>query len=1165
MLALLKNRVFLVAVGLALLALIIWFAGPYCAFAEYKPLESVVARLVAILILAVGYAVYVQLRYLRSARASQRLANEVSKQEEGAGGAAAAGASSGDAAQLSKRFEEAVEALKKSKRGAVSLYELPWYIIIGPPGAGKTTVLVNSGLNFPLAQKFGKEALRGIGGTRNCDWWFTDQAILLDTAGRYTTQDSNERVDAAGWGKFLELLRKFRGRQPINGVIVAISASDLIVLDEREREHHVAAIRERLDEIGRNLRIKVPVYVLVTKCDLIAGFAEFFDDLGQEARAQVWGTTFPIEASESATAAESFEGEFDKLIERLQQRVLARMESERDARRRAGILGFPQQMATLKPLLGDLLKGAFTASGFDRQVLLRGVYFTSGTQEGTPVDRMLGAIARTFGFTSAVAPPPAGRGKAYFIERLLKSVIFQESGLAGVNRRVQLQKIAAQSAAYIACVVVLVLGMLGLVVSYNANASYLDEVAEGTKALAPTQASAAGPAASLDAVLPELDALHDITAVAEKHQGHVPWHMRMGLYRGSALGEEARDAYSRELNATIVPVLRARFEQALQANVAAPDRLYEYLKGYLMLGAAKHRDSDYLHFISQTEWAKAYPRDPAAAQRVALHFEQLLPADRLKSVPLNEQAIQQARVALNSATLPVLMYDRLKLNYFDDSKRAVRLDIAAGVGAERALVRRSGKPLSQPVPALYTRSVFNEINTTGKYELTQQFLADAWVFGDNVFDPRRSGAVLYDVLNLYEADYIRAWDEVVKDVGIKRPADTREFADVLDIISSPASPLKGFLTVVAANTDLLKPDTSAAGQAGAALDKALDAKLVGLKKILGGPPEGAAPPGTKVTAYFEPIRRLVEGPAGQAPIDQMLASLQQQSQRLQKTGSGVGQQSALDPAVQAAVADAKRSLDLMAKQMPAPLGNIVSEVALRSEAIVNTEARGELARRYAQQVVSECHDRVEGLFPLNPASATDAKLEDFSRVFGPGGVFDTFYRENLAPLVDTSGPQWRWRDGAAAGPAAMLQQFQRVQRVRDLYFGAGARGPEARFSLLADSLDGSVARFTLNVDGQSFEYRYESPRSRPLSWPGTVGEASFAFEDRSGHPIPGNAFQGPWAWFRLLSQAQVERDTDSRFKVTFSAGGKTMRVIMEAASIRNPFGRSELAGFRCAM
>jgi type VI secretion system protein ImpL len=1004
-----------------------------------------------------------------------------------------------------------------------------------------------------------------VGGTRNCDWWFTDEAILLDTAGRYTTQDSNARADAASWSTFLELLRKFRGRQPINGVIVALSASDLMVLDEREREHHVVAIRERLEEIGRTLRIRVPVYVLVTKCDLIAGFAEFFEDLSQEVRAQVWGTTFPIETSESGGATDCFEPEFDRLIERLQQRVLTRMESERDVRRRVGILGFPEQMVTLKPLLSDLLKRAFTASGFDKQILLRGVYFTSGTQEGTPVDRMLGAITRAFGFTSAVAAPATGRGKAFFIERLLKSVIFQESGLAGVNRRVQLQKIAVQSAAYIACVVILLLGLLWLIVSYNSNATYIDGVAEAIKALAPTQASAMAPSASLDAVLPELDALHDIAAEAEKYRGHVPWHMRVGLYRGTALGEEARDAYSRELNATTVPALRSWFEQAMQTSIGAPDRLYEYLKGYLMLGDAKHRDPDYLRFLGQVAWPQAYPHDPATAQRLATHFDELLPRDRLRSVPLNNQAIDQARVALRNATLPVLLYDRLKVSYLDDSKRAVQLDVAAGAGADRVLARRSGKPLSQPVPALYTRAVFNEINATGKYQLTQQFLADSWVFGDNAFDLRGGGSLLYDVLNLYEADYIRTWDEIVKDVGIKRAADTREFADVLDIISSPASPLKGFLTVVGTNTDLLKPDTSLTGQASGAVDKALEARLAGLKKILGEPPQGAAQPGAKVTAYFDPIRHLVDGPPGQAPIDQMLVSLQQQARRLQTTGSGVGQQSALDPSVQAAVADAKRSLDAMAKQMPAPLGNIVSEVALRSEAIVNTEARGELGRRYTQQVVSECRERVEGFFPLNPASATDAKLEDFARVFGPGGVFDTFYRENLAALVDTSGQQWRWRDGAASGPAAMLEQFQRVQRIRDIYFPPGARGAEAKFSLLADSLDGSVARFTLTVDGQSFEYRYESPRNRPMSWPGSTGEASFAFEDRGGRPIPGPSFQGPWAWFRLLGSAHVERDSDSRFTVTFSAGGKTMRVIMDAASIRNPFARNDIAGFHCAM
>ncbi len=197
--ALFKNRTLLVLLGLLLVALLIWFAGPYFAFADYNPLESVVARLVTILVIVAVWAVVLQVKQLRSSRASDKIASEVVGRKEEAAGAADSAGDPADAAQLRKRFEEAIDALKKSKRkGAANLYELPWYVIIGPPGSGKTTVLVNSGLNFPLAQKFGKDALRGVGGTRNCDWWFTDKAVLLDTAGRYTTQESNARADTAG-------------------------------------------------------------------------------------------------------------------------------------------------------------------------------------------------------------------------------------------------------------------------------------------------------------------------------------------------------------------------------------------------------------------------------------------------------------------------------------------------------------------------------------------------------------------------------------------------------------------------------------------------------------------------------------------------------------------------------------------------------------------------------------------------------------------------------------------------------------------------------------------------------------------------------------------------------------------------------------------------------
>jgi type VI secretion system protein ImpL len=1176
MLALLKSRGVLILLGLILVALIIWFAGPYFAFAEFKPLESTVARLVAILVLVAIWAIVLQLKQLRSSRANQQLAAGVVAQEgsEQASASEPAGGrgNAADAAQLRKRFEEAIEALKKSKRkGAANLYELPWYVIIGPPGSGKTTVLVNSGLNFPLAQQFGKDALRGVGGTRNCDWWFTDKAILLDTAGRYTTQDSNARADSAGWVAFLQLLRKFRSRQPINGVIVAMSASDLLTADDKERERHVVSIRSRLDEIGRTLRIDVPVYVLITKCDLVAGFSEFFDDLGQDARTQVWGTTFPIEATESGHAPEQFEKEFARLLERLQQQMLGRMERERDPRRRVGILTFPQQMSVFGPLLNDLLKRVFTTTDFDNQILLRGVYFTSGTQEGTPVDRVLGAIARAFGVTSAVAPTAAGRGKAYFIERLLKNVVFQESGLAGINRRLQFLKLAVQSGAYIACAAVLVLGVLGFALSYKANAAYIDEVGTAAKGLDATRLGVAPASLPPDALLPRLDALSGVSDTANKYNADIPWRMRMGLYRGKALGESAQDAYLRELNGLLLPVMASRFAEQVRTNVATPDRLYEYLKGYLMLGDASHRDPEHLRFLTEVELRRMYPNDEATRQHLGGHFEHLLAnKDSLSSLPPNNELVDQARYALRTASLPVLMYSRLKLEHANDTKRALRLDLAAGPGADQVLVRASGTPISEPVPALYTRAVFREVNTTGKYEVMKQFAEDKWVFGGDLLDLRNSGALTYQMLNLYEQDYIRAWDAILQDVKIRPATDSRSLTELLGILSSPASPLKAYLGAVASNTDLLKPaaDPAAATNPAQAATAALSAKASQLASVLGAPPPGTDEPGTAVSKHFEPIRTLMQGPPGAAPIDSVLASLAQTYKQLQSMGSGLGNTSALDALAKSGQGTALAALQDQAKLLPAPISTIVSQIGMRSASLAVGQARDELSRRYDEQVARECRELIEGRYPFARSSANDVPLADFGRVFGYGGVFEAFFRDNLAALVDTSRTPWKWREGAQGigGSAALLRQFQQAQRIRDVYFKAGAQLPEARFTLTPDSLDAGATRFALDLDGQPFEYRHGPQQSKAMVWPGGggVGQTAVVFEERGG-PGPSVVKQGPWAWFRALDQAQIKRDSDTHMQVTFATGAHSMRVVLDAASIRNPFARDELAGFKCGV
>jgi len=328
---------------------------------------------------------------------------------------------------LRKRFEDALGALRKARF-------LPWYLFIGAPGSGKTTALLNAGLRFPLGDpRTGEQGLPDAAGTRDCDWWFTDQAVLVDTAGRYTTQESGDQADAAAWLGFLDLLKRFRPREPLNGVIITLSMAELVDGDERELARYAGHVRDRVRELYARLGVRLPIYLMVTKTDLLAGFNEYFSEFDAQQRAQAWGTTFdPTEQARGI--AERFREEFARLERRLYALLPERLQAARELQKRATIYRFPQQFRITGPLIGRFLGAAFGGEWAGEPPFVRGVYFSSGTQEGSPIDRVLGALARDFNLERKVQLSAGGMGKSYFLKRLLNEVVFSESGLAERDR-----------------------------------------------------------------------------------------------------------------------------------------------------------------------------------------------------------------------------------------------------------------------------------------------------------------------------------------------------------------------------------------------------------------------------------------------------------------------------------------------------------------------------------------------------------------------------------------------------------------------------------------------------------------------------------------------------------------------------------------------------------
>lgn len=1124
--------------GIGLCALLIGFGGPYLGLGGRQPLAGVMARVVAIVVVAAVWVGILAGRHWLATRRNERLGSDLASQPDPARADSDARARA-ERAALRARFTEALALLRRRRDGGGDLRELPWYLLIGAPGSGKSTLLEHSGLEFPLLGSMEHRSLGGIGGTRDCDWWFTDRAVFLDTAGRYTTQDSDPHADASAWTGFLDLLRRHRRRRPVNGIVLTVSVADVLTMSETERQRLARTLRERLDEIGTRLGIAVPVYMVFTKCDLVAGFLEFFDALDPAGRAQVWGTTFTAAQSVEGGAAGLLGEEFDALLERIDERVIERMHAERDVRRRARILSFPQQLRALRELALPLASAVFGSHAYGRPPVLRGVYLTSGTQEGTPIDRVLSVVGRSFGMHATLPVSARAQRRTYFTERLLKETILPEAGFIGADpvawRRRRLAEVAAIGGIGVLAAVLLV----GMVTSFGRNADYIVRVGQALADF-PEDGREAAPASLREyyaQALQRLDVLSRVEQVADQVRQPVPWSMRFGLFQGDAVFDQVQGAHEREFQASVVPGLALQFRDGLRGSAGDPQRLYYVLKGYLMLGDTSHRDRDELVLLAGERWREVFPDEDSLVQALERHFRVLFDGrDRLRALPLDNSLVEAARASLRAADLATLIYAGVKIDSGSRRDAPVRLDRTLGLLGD-VFRRRSGAPLSRPLPALFTRPVFAAMvqdtpaSGGGIARAVDRFVDDGWVLGATTADPLRRVSLATQVRALYVADYIRAWDDLLGDLELQPVANVQEASGVAARLAGPGSPLKALLSLVRDNTTHLLR----AAAPGAADDGA-DAPIV---------------------EHFAALNQLTDGTAGATPLDHTLGALDQLSKTLLSQRPAMDTIGQPDPALAAA--------RLEAAQLPPPLSAWLGSLAGSSQSLVNKGVSGALTDGFREAAGADCARFVQGRYPFVAARGNDIPLQDFAALFGNGGRFDTFFRQTLSRVVDTSGSTWRFRDTASArGGAEVLGEAQLADTIRQVYFRDGPQ-PQVGFTVSITTPPAGIGRLTIEVDGQAYEYKAGQPTaSAIMQWPGPKpGLTRISAWDSAGNPLPVLEYPGEWGFFHALDAASLQRRTETRFGANFGFGATHATVDIEAASLRNPFGDGSVRRFRC--
>ena len=366
---------------------------------------------------------------------------------------------------LRKRFQQ---GLDKFKAVGKDLYKLPWYVVIGEPAAGKSEAIRHCDVGFPPGMQ---DDFQGVGGTINMNWWFTNYSVILDTAGRLLFEEVAPGTTSE-WKEFLGLLRKHRPNCPINGLLLVIPADSLVKDSEKRIEERAGVIARKLENIQRELDIRFPVYVVIAKCDLLNGFREFFEDVGDPAaQRQMLGWSNP-DAIDTPFALEKMDEHLRTVVERLRRRRLNLLEdpvAENPDQRRTDevdrLYAFPNSISLITPSLRRYLSTIFIESEWStRPLFLRGIYFTSSLREGSELDQEL---AQAIGVS--VDELPSGRvwerETSLFLRDLFVEKIFREWGLVtratNTLRMLRRRKLAIFGFGGLALAVFLFLSLLG--------------------------------------------------------------------------------------------------------------------------------------------------------------------------------------------------------------------------------------------------------------------------------------------------------------------------------------------------------------------------------------------------------------------------------------------------------------------------------------------------------------------------------------------------------------------------------------------------------------------------------------------------------------------------------------------------------------------------------
>jgi type VI secretion system protein ImpL len=1096
---------------LAGIAGLIWFIGPYLSYHDYAPFAQTEKRLYAILIIFLCWTLKFVLLDLSFPNVWHHKDPEVRIRLQA----------------LIKRFRGAMQFMKSTtiihQDKPLHLQELPWFLMIGPSNAGKTALLAHSRVPFILQRHFTPALPEHFKPTENCDWWLTRVGGIIDIPGKYIFNSNDAKSNKKNmqqllWKFFLALLGKQGRKHHIAGIAIALPLAEIMKQEDPEAlSNLINTLSSHLRDVENALHAELPCYLILTKCDLIKGFNEFFAESAEDELNQAWGITLP-HATSAEDLEQHFNARFNALIKKLNEQLLWRLHHERNPMARPYIKDFPLQIEKLKSFSMEFIKQLNTG---DKHCSIQGIYLTSALQmkiepETNAIDDLINDEVRSIKLFQG----PTVKSRAYFIRQLISDSLFPTKETTKIIKQHHTWK---QYIAYAASAIAVMTAAIILGQDFRTGMTQTHQVQHVVIDYRNTLQHFNNPNESMTKTLALLNTLQaSIKATEQKNT-----FARILTYYSDKSQKNATIVYQHALQAFLMPEIRNYFGDFLKNPINKDtDTVYNVLKAYLMIGDEARFDANYVRATLVGILPETFSSTPTLLHHydIAVNSFQPLQLDKILVGDTRKYLFSLRGIQLGYIILKTLDSNIQNSGVFPGDN--VQTSTLFNIGTN-----------SKQIPIMFTGKNFMVVFENEIRLAAQEAANGNWILGTDYHpsaNPTYAAELTEELRTEYVKNYVDAWETAIASIQLEKPHDLQQADAIISSFTSYDSPLLKLLDIIRDNT-YFAPVTTASVKLqtiGQLVDKNNLSK-VEIYQLL-----------TNLQALHDYLQPVLSAD------DPRKAAYDLISSRMQHQGEP-------DPITK---------LRMAADQSPMPLKGWINQLSNDTWHFLLKSAMRYMDTSWSESVVKPFRNEMANRYPFANNAVDEVALNKFIRFFGKPGVITSYYTSYLLPFVDTSKPEWTWKtlDGEALPFAPDVpHQLQQAMNIHHAFFPNDDDKLYVPFALQQYKISQNIDSIKLNINDKIIIDKPKLAKSPyVLAWPNNLtGKSSSLEVTMAGQKPVQTAFLGSWGWFKLVNQAYESAHSKNDIILNFSKNSSPAQYLLSTQGKHNPFTALNLNQF----